>query len=266
MKIAALTALLCMGLFATTAQADLYGIDGDGDLYLVSTVDASLTFVGSTGLEAGSLEYRDSNSQLYTFTLASGSTLYSIDPSNATPTVVGTGLGIGFIFEGGLTTTDAGVVYGSNAGNSGTAGLFTVNLDTGVATDVGDLGPGSGDAVDIDGLLARSDGKLIGLERVSNSLVIIDPSTPAITSTLSVFPATVGNVGGLGMEGGIAYAINEGGALYSFDMFSGATTYIGDTGIEGWRGIEGSNVPEPASLALVSAMLTGVWLRRRRRR
>lgn len=261
-----LVLLVCFGIGASAAHADLFGLDSDGNLYIISTVDASRTFVGATGIDGpGSLHFRPSDGDLYTFSLGSGATLYSVDPSNAASAAVGTGFGIGFVFEGGLTTAPSGTTYATNQGSSSTAVLFTVNLDTGSAATVGALGSGSGDSRDIDGLLARSDGNLIGLDRVSNSLVVIDPTTPAITSSFGAFPSTIGATGGLGMEAGVAYAMTEDGDLYSFDMFAGTTTFIGNSGRLGWRGIAGTNVPEPATWALMSVMLAGVWLGRRRR-
>lgn len=59
-------------LVAGAAQAGLLGVHWDtGDLYEISTTDASLTLIGNTGLtspEAGSLEFRPSDGTLFAFT------------------------------------------------------------------------------------------------------------------------------------------------------------------------------------------------------
>jgi hypothetical protein len=106
---------------------------------------------------------------------------------------------------------------------------------------------------------------LVGLDRVTNSLLVIDPTTAA-SSVLAPISSTVGAVGGMTVLGGIGY-MNTGGTggsipgsdeLYSFDLFTGSQTLIGsfspaftDDGISGLATLPTSAVPEPASLAML---------------
>ena len=59
-----------------------------------------------------------------------------------------------------------GTAYGTNGDSAAIPQLFTINLTTGAATVIGTL---SGGDHDINGLAYRSDGMLIGLDRVTNS-------------------------------------------------------------------------------------------------
>lgn len=262
-KVALAASVLALAM-ARPAQADLLGIDDDtGDLYNVSTSTAGLTLIGSTGISGiGEIEFSPGGT-LYGFTVGGGSTLYTINPTTAVATSVGP-LGLPFVFEGGLAFSPSGTAYATNGDSADNPQLLTINLTTGAATVVGTI---SGGAHDIDGLAYRSDGKLIGLDRVTNSLLLIDPTTAA-ASTLAAVPATVGAVGGMTIQNGVGY-YNTGGPgatipgsneLYSFDLTTGASTLIGSfssitgTGISGLAGIsDQTTVPEPGTVALFVA-------------
>ena len=251
------------------AQAGLLAVDWDsGDLYGVSTSDASMTLIGNTGLtNPGSLEYRQSDGTLFAFTVFMGSgvgTLYTINPSTAAATPVGQ-LGLS-VFEGGLAIAPDGTAYGTSQGTETTCALFSVNLSTGAATSIGTIGTG---AHDINGLTYRSDGKLVGLDRVTNSLLEIDPTTPANITTIAVLTPGVGSAGGIAYDGQ-AYYLTTGGSgsnsLYSVDVSSGALTLIGSfsptiTGV-GVSGLAGTVIPEPAGLGLIGLALLAVRKRR----
>ena len=132
----------------------------------------------------------------------------------------------------------------------------------------------SGGQRDVNGLAWRSDGMLVGIERVSNSLVQIDPSTGAV-STIATFPAGVvdlGALGGMAATGDTGYfacgnvysTIPGSNALFSFDLYTGDYQLIGafdpaPTGL----GIGGLAVPEPGSLLLL-ALIASVVVGRRR--
>jgi hypothetical protein len=134
---------------------------------------------------------------LYGFS-AGASTLYTINPSTAAATAIGP-LGLG-VFEGGLTFAPNGTAYGTNASGAANAQLFSINLTTGAATVIGFMG-----AHDINGLAYRAtDNMLIGLDRVTNALVLIDPVTAA-TSDLAVVPSAIGSVGGMTVAGITGY-------------------------------------------------------------
>jgi hypothetical protein len=153
-----------VGVLADGVRAGpLLAVDTDnGNLYQVSTSNAALTLVGNTGVPfLADIQFAP-NGTLYGFTdsAAANPSLYKINPTTAAATLVGP-LGIGFVFEGGLAFAPNGTAYGSNAGDSGHDQLFTINLTTGAATVIGTL---SG-SHDINGLVYRSDGQLIGLDR-----------------------------------------------------------------------------------------------------
>jgi PEP-CTERM motif len=265
--------LVC--LFGSLAFGGLLAVDHDsGILYSVSTVNASLTPVGSTGVaDFAEIEFAP-NGTLYGFTDSGAPTpsLYKINPSTAAVSLIGP-LNLPFVFEGGLAFASNGSAIGTNGDSSGNPELFSLNLATGAATVIATI---SGGDHDINGLAYRSDGELIGLDRVSNSLLVIDPTT-GVSSVLAAVPTTVGAIGGMTVLGGVGYyntsgpqgSISGSNELYSFNLLTGASTLVGsfaptisDSGISGLAG----QVPEPSSVILAACGLVGVaaWGWRRR--
>jgi len=218
----------------SSLAATLFAIDSDtGNLYQVSTTNASLTLIGSTGVATPADLQFAPDGTLYTFNVGTNSVLYRIDTNTAHATAVGA-LGLSLVFEGGLAFTPAGVAYGCNAGTAAAAQLFSLNLSTGHATIIGTI---SGGSHDIDGLAWRSDGMLVGLDRVSNALLAINPQTAA-SSTIVTLSPVVGAIGGMTAAGDSGYFSTAGpnpilgmfpgsNELYSFNLFSGAYTRIG---------------------------------------
>jgi hypothetical protein len=279
--LAALTALL---LGQSAAKADpMLAIDQDsGTLYQVNTANAALTPIGGTGLTSsvGDITFAPDGT-LYAITTSAAPvpSLYTINPHTAAATLVGP-LGIGFVFEGALAFAPNGTLYGANQGSSGSDTLFTINRTTGAATTIGSIG-----SHDLNGFAFRSDGKLVALDRVTNSLLLIDPNTLAV-STLAAIGPTVGAVGGLTISGTNAFfstsgpggSISGSNSLYSFDPFTGSSTLVGSFAptITG-DGISGIALPAPAApppavpepstfaqLALGGGALAG-WRRWRKR-
>jgi hypothetical protein len=228
---------LCLwGSCPPTQGATLLGIDSDtGNLYQVSTTNASLTLIGNTGMPMPADLQFAPDGTLYSFTVGTNSTLYRIDPSTAHATSIGL-LSLGTnVFEGGLAFSPDGTAYGCNIGTAAAAKLFKLNLITGQATIIGTI-PGT--SRDIDGLAWRSDGILVGLDRVSNALLAINPQTAAVLSNIVVLSPVVGAVGGLTASGNSGYFSTAGpngilgmfpgsNELYSFDLFTGVYTKIG---------------------------------------
>ena len=244
------------------AGAQLVGIEsGTGFLYSISPVNASLTLIGNTGItDFGEIE-RSPNGTMYGFTVGSGPSLYSIDPQTASASLIGP-LNQPFVFEGGLAFAPNGKAYATNGGTSNDPQLLTIDVTTGNATVIGTI---SGGMHDINGLAYRSDGELIGLDRVTNSLLLIDPTT-ASSSLLAPLAPVVGALGGMTVLDGVGYFDTSGPAssppgsnsLYSFDLFSGASSLVGSFSptITG-AGISGlAAVPEPSTLVLAAAAFT----------
>jgi hypothetical protein len=236
-----------------------------GNLYRVSTIDASLTLVGDTDLvgarQFGSLEF-SLTGKLYGFTLSDFGALYEIDPNTADAKFVGN-LDNDDVAEGGLAFSPTGTAYGTGAGG---AGLFiTIDLNTGHATAHGVAG-----GFDINGLAWRSDGMLIGLDGAGDQLIVIDPATAA-TSILASVTAHIGAVGGMTAIGSTGYFCTAGpnapldysgsNELYSFDLFTGQQTLIGKFPNNIPFGISGLAVrPVPEPTALTMAVLGALGL------
>ncbi len=255
------------------AQAsDLYGIDRDsGQLYSISTVDASLALVGNTYVSGfGSLEFAP-DGRLFGITTGDSPLLYQINPNTAAATPVGP-LNIGFVFEGGLAFSPNGTAYAVNQDGASSPRLFEVNLATGQATVIGVI---SGGSHDINGLGWRSDGRLVGLDRVSNSLLTIDPAT-AISSPIGHLTPVVGGVGGMAVISDSGYfntsgpggSISGSNELYSFNAFTGEYHLVGSFSpfITG-SGIGGlAMIPEPSTTLLGAVGAFSLALSRRLRK
>jgi hypothetical protein len=245
------------------AFGNLFGVDFDsGMLFSVSPINASLTPVGFAGASFAEIQFAP-NGILYGFTAVPTPSLYTINPTTAAVSLIGP-LGSSD-FEGGLAFAPNGSAFGTNGDNASNPQLFSLNLSTGTATVIATI---SGGAHDINGLAYRGDGKLVGLDRVSNSLLVIDPTT-GISSLLAAVPSTVGGVGGMTVLGGVGYYNTAGSGasipgsnnLYSFNLFTGASTLVGsfassisDSGLSGLA----APAPEPSSLILAVSSFVGL--------
>jgi hypothetical protein len=186
----------------------LYGIEWDsGNLYRISTTDASLSLIGGTGLNGvGGMSFAP-DGRLLAFTTGPDAALYQINPDTAAPTLIGP-LNIGFVSEGGMTIGSDGTAYAVELASVVPTGMFKIDIDTGQATAIAPIGSG---IHDVNGLAWRSDGILLGLDRGSNSLLLIDPTTGAL-STLTPLGPTVGSVGDMTVMADQGYFTTSGPA------------------------------------------------------
>jgi len=272
--------LLFLALLGAKAShaSELVAIDyTSGILYNVNSSNAALTAIGSTSVTGtygfGDIQFAP-NGTLYGTTIGPESALYTINPQTAAATLVGN-LGI-YTYEGALAFAPNGTAYGLNGlatGEGGPDQLLTINLATGAATVVANLG-----YIDVNGLLYRGDGMLVGLEDFSNSLVVINPQTGTVT-TLASLPFSVGDLGGMTMYNGTGYFATggddsaQGGgtgtdSLYSFNPYTGAYSLVGsfpagiaEPGISGIAGLTTTTAaPEPGALGLLALGLGGLGL------
>jgi hypothetical protein len=203
----------------------------------------------------------------YTIDSASD-TLYLQNPATSLTTAIGTGIGFdfnrlnGFDIPTGVNAaaTNAPVVSGSAFAVltvGGTAGLYNINLVTGAAAFVGNVGTGT---TPVQGLAIQNDlGGIpaIALDASGPNLVRFNTSTPGTTTTVAVtgitsgetlvgidFRPQTGQLFGLGVN-----AAGNTGTLYRLDPQTGTATATGTVGQIAF--VDGSanpvDLPDPAA-------------------
>lgn len=224
-------ALLALSLLALPAHAHagngLIGIEGSSNqVFQIDPLTAAVIPIGQvTGVSSplGGLDIAP-DGFYYGKTIGSGPRLYRIDPITFAATIVAQ-LSSSFRFEGGLAISATGEAWGVNGSGANSAQLFKIDLVTGTDVVVGVMGN-----ADINGLLVRTDGQLLGIDRVTNSVVEIDPVTAVIT-TLAPLGVTVGAGGGLARFGGQIYGCTSGSGgsneLFTVDPLTGVATFVG---------------------------------------
>ena len=202
-----------------------------GNLYRMGNTGDARPFVGDARLrKAASLEL-GLDGYLYSHTTGPDGegALHRIDPRDASRTRVGE-IGLGFFsFEGGLTLAPGGLAFATSLKTNNDAHLYSIDLANAAASLVGTMG-----TADMNGLGWREDGVLIGLDRLSQSLVQIDPTDASVTPLATVAP-TLGSIGGLSIRGGRGYFVTAGpnadvpgtNELWSFDPWTGASELVG---------------------------------------
>lgn len=204
---------------------------------------------------------------LTTFVSTPASTLIRLNVATGAPTVVGY-TGLPNIVEGDLSFNPLnGMLYGIQdfGPTFNQRNLFRIDPNTGAATVIGSLGTEN----DFSALAFNSAGVMYAIDDLPVSgftsvLHTLDPSTGAITSSISL-NATLGGAVGLAFDPstGVAYVADGGqsgtGLLYSLDVTSGILTAIGPTGIQaGMSGLAFVGIPEPSSgILMIVALLTG---------
>lgn len=222
----------------------LYGTDG-AQLYLIDKATGVANLIGPHGaveFAIGAIAF-DAGGVLYGISLTDAAQLYTINVSTGAATAIGP-LGIGFIFEGGLTFDSTGRLIGVNQGTANAAQAFQVNTATGAATLIG---PPNGQARDIDDLTREGD-VIYGIDRPSNTLGRLDPSTGTYT-VIGATGDTVGDTGGLAFceaDGKLYATFAANGGFYTVDKATGAATLIAINNVD--YGLAFAPQEEPSKL------------------
>ena len=193
----AFIALVLLLTELAAAQRMLAVRSQDGALFYVSPGDASLTPTIPTGVEHVFALEMAPDGQVYGFDHELR--LFRFDPVSFNLALLGQIQTFEYLYEGALAFAPGGAAY--VIGSDFTTSLLQLDVDTLTTTRIGALGDR---LYDINGLVWRADGKLVGMDRVSNALVTIDPASGAATPLAPLAPI-VGAVGGMTVLDGVGY-------------------------------------------------------------
>lgn len=278
----ALATFVGVQLSAANAAPVLYSTGSAGSvstLYQLNTATGAATAVGATGhnLGIGGLAYDSDSSTLFATGFATGQTdsltrLFRVDSATGAAIVIGsTGV---FSLTGLAYNTANDTLYGVGCqspcgGNIFNDFLYSINIATGAATQLFNLGPIVGSSAGLEYVASTNLLYAIG-ETSPTNVYSIDPTSGAVT--------TIGSPGGL-IVGGLAFdetsALMYGtnadqsfiDALHTFSLANGARTLVGVSGAflsqGGLAFVPDGTVPEPGTLALVvPALLLLLGVRR----
>jgi len=253
-------ATLLVGAAATTAHADLVGVNySTGQVFSISTTDASVTSLGQTSTGIMGLD-RDRTGRLLAITDGIAGKLGVLDESSWHLNAVGN-LGAGFTFEGSLAVDPNGGIFGSTRLSGSGRAIFEIDPATGA---MGRSVLLSRTVIDLNGLAFRGDGLLVGIDAAAGDFVSIDTATGAVESIAALLTPNAGAVGALAIEGGMGYYTTAGttsgsggdNSLYRIDLFTGAQTLVGSLGADAGSGfgigaLAGPIVPAPPAMAAI---------------
>ena len=261
------------------AEAVLVGVDSATDnLVSIDSITGEVSVIGSLG--AGNPDIRSLarvGDALYGVDVRRD-TLVSIDPLTGAATDVGGGLeaaGGAFGFVGGLAyDAVAEVLYGVDE-DTLTNQLVSIDIATGIATEIGALGP----YPDVRSL-AFNDGTLYGVDLLADTLLSIDPLS-GVATAIGTLDFNAVALESLTFFDNFLYGIDASSDnLYRIDPLTAEGTVVTTltTPVVGWnpfiRGLVGpvetagggqppASVPAPGPLPLLAVGLSWVALRRR---
>src|SRR5882672_1483104 len=182
----ALAVVALAASFESTRAQDFVAVDWDTSvIYSVDPANASLT-PRCTADVVNIIEIQyDPQGVLYAVTAgpAGAAGLYTIDQVTGHATLVAQLNTSTFVFEGGLAFAPSGLLYLVNGDSVASDRLFAVDVSNGSVTTIGIL---SGGGHDVNALYWRSDGRLIGMDRVTSSALIIDPNNAHVVGSLAL--------------------------------------------------------------------------------
>lgn len=265
-------------LFMGTSQNSNVPTDTLNDIYTVDpNTDVSASILSNTQVWGATA---DPAGQRVLFTRASGLTpppgqigggdeLMEVPYGGGPPTALGriTLAGEGLRIDG--LALSGGVLYGANAGAGADNGLYTIDLNTLVATLAGAYGDS------ISGIDADPDtGTIYGVNDSTGQLVEL--STTGTITNVAAYPVGFSDIDGIAVGGGFAYLVTDEAQAISVydlindvfvtpltspfasaDVFSGAAYAVPSGGGGGGASLIDVPVLTPAGLALLTLLLVG---------
>ncbi|MCH7849628.1 MAG: PEP-CTERM sorting domain-containing protein [Planctomycetes bacterium] len=236
---------------------------------------SDLTFIGAPGVGFGlpddlfgGLDWHP-NGNLYAYS-QTNNLLYTIDPVTGLAALVGGGGTQGETVTGMTYSPDGNMYLIANGGSTGTV-LYTVDVNTGLASNRMELGGPASLPIDI---AANSAGQLfvhdiindIMLEIVGGNLVPL-PNGHGWNANFSQGMSINWSVDDQWLVATINAGAGNADELWQIDAATGLGTFLGETGAPGltneFGDIAFTIIPAPGSLALLG--LAGFFGRRRRR-
>jgi hypothetical protein len=232
MRITPVLAVLCVAGTAA-AQSPLYGVSFFGQLFTINTVTGAATLVAATGFDRLNAAAMNCAGDIYAS--RSRNPTLPTDPNRLIKINPATGAGT-LVWDWGTANDLRGLAFGDNdvlyalRDNGTPDSLVTIDLSTGVVTEVGATGRG-----DLQGLTAAPGGRLLAVG-VSPSGAVYDVNPATGTATL------IGGSGADSQAVEFAFGTTVWVArvnLATVDLTTGTTTVVGPTGQSDLRGLAG---------------------------